>query len=159
MILFLSTTINKVDKKGRVSVPAAFRASLKNESGIVVFPALQHPALEACSLKHLDILSRALEGLHLSPEIYELVETTVFGGAHQLPIDGDGRVVLPESMIAAAQIESEAAFVGRRRTFQIWNPQTYAAFEARARETARTQKISLNRIIAEASALLKIEAA
>jgi MraZ protein len=159
MILFLSTTINKVDKKGRVSVPAAFRASLKNESDIVVFPALQHPALEACSLQHLDILSRALEALHLSPETYDLIETTIFGGAHQLPIDNDGRVILPESLISAAQIEGEAAFVGRRRTFQIWNPQSYSAFEAKSREMARTQKISLNRIIAEASALLKIEAA
>jgi MraZ protein len=159
MILFLSTTINKVDKKGRVSVPAAFRASLKNESDIVVFPALQHPALEACSLKHLNILSRALEGLHLSPETYELIETAVFGGAHQLPIDGDGRVVLPESLITAAEISGEAAFVGRRRTFQIWNPQNYATFESKARDAARAQKISLNRIIAEASALLNIEAA
>ncbi|MBI3418998.1 MAG: hypothetical protein HY053_02550 [Proteobacteria bacterium] len=159
MILFLSTTTNKVDKKGRVSVPASFRASLKNAPEIVVFRALYHPALEACSLKHLEIISNAMERLNLAPEVYELIENTLFGGAHQLPIDGDGRIVLPETLVTAAGITDEAAFIGRRRTFQIWNPQSYAAFEVKSREAARTHKISLNRIIADASAFFNEEAA
>ncbi len=154
MTLFLSTIVNKVDRKGRVSVPAPFRAALKDAGDIVVFRSLHHPALEACSLKHLEILSNALERLNLAPETYELVETTIFGGSVQLPIDGDGRVVLPAALIAAAEIGEEAAFVGRRRTFQIWNPQTHAAVENRAREAARAQNISLSKIIADASALL-----
>ncbi|HVY13461.1 MAG TPA: MraZ family transcriptional regulator [Alphaproteobacteria bacterium] len=159
MPLFLSTAINKVDKKGRVSVPAAFRAALGEAEDIVVFRALYHNALEACSLKHLEILSNSLERLNLAPEIYELIETTIFGGAHQLPIDGDGRIVLPANLITAAGIEEEAAFVGRRRTFQIWNPQTHAAFDAKSREAARAHNISLSKIIADASAFMQDEAA
>lgn len=155
MALFLSTTINKVDKKGRVSVPASFRAALGAEvaDGIVVFRSLQHDALDACSLKHLDILSASLERLNLSPEMFELIETTIFGGSVQLPIDGDGRIILPEPFMKAVGITEEAAFVGRRRTFQIWNPQTFGALENRARAAVRAQNISLSKIIADAALL------
>src|SRR5262249_52319756 len=157
MLLFLSTTINKVDKKGRVSVPASFRATLKNENAIVVFRALNHPALEACSLKHLEVLSHSLERLNLPPETYEQIETIIFGGAHQLPIDADGRIILPTSLLESAGITDEAAFIGRRRTFQIWNPKTYREFESKARAAAKANNISLSKIIADASAFLDRE--
>lgn len=155
MSLFLSTTTNKVDKKGRVSVPSAFRAALGDDvhQGIVVFRSLQVDALDACSLKHLDILSQSLERLSLTPEMYELIETTIFGGSVQCPIDADGRIILPEHFMQAVGIEDEAAFVGRRRTFQIWNPSKFKAYETRARDAVRSHNISLSKIIADASAL------
>lgn len=155
MALFLSTTVNKVDKKGRVSVPASFRAALGDQlgQGIVVFRSLHHDALDACSLKHLEILSQSLERLNLAPEMYELIETTIFGGSQQLPIDGEGRIILPPHLQESVGIEDEAAFVGRRRTFQIWNPSKFAAVEAAARENVRAQNISLSKIIADAALL------
>jgi MraZ protein len=158
MSLFLSTTINKIDKKFRVSVPAPFRTALAQDAGdqaagIVLFRSLHHPALEGCSVKHLEILSASLERLNLTPEMYELIETTIFGGSVQLPIDGDGRVILPSHFADAVGLSEEAAFVGRRRTFQIWNPAAYSAYEEQARTSARTHNISLSKIIADAAAL------
>lgn len=155
MSLFLSTTTNKVDKKGRVSVPSSFRAALGDEvhHGIVIFRSLQVDALDACSLKHLDILSQSLERLSLTPEMYELIETTIFGGSVQCAIDADGRIIIPEHFMEAVGIDDEAAFVGRRRTFQIWNPKKFKAFESKARDAVRSHNISLSKIIADASAL------
>lgn len=153
MSLFLSSYVNKVDKKGRVSVPSSFRAVITGEGSadVVLFKSLQHDALEGCSLKHLEILSASLDKLNLAPEIYELVEGTIFGGSSACPIDGDGRIILPAALASAVGIEDEAAFVGKRRTFQIWNPRAFAAYEARARDSARAHNISLSKIIAEAS--------
>ncbi len=155
MSLFLSTTTNKVDKKGRVSVPSTFRAALGDDvhHGIVIFRSLQVDALDACSLKHLDILSQSLERLSLTPEMYELIETTIFGGSVQCAIDADGRIIIPEHFMEAVGIDDEAAFVGRRRTFQIWNPKKFKAFENKARDAVRSHNISLSKIIADASAL------
>ncbi len=155
MSLFLSTSINKVDKKGRVSVPSTFRAALGDDvhHGIVIFRSLQVDALDACSLKHLDILSQSLEKLSLTPEMYELIETTIFGGSVQCAIDADGRIIIPEHFMEAVGIDDEAAFVGRRRTFQIWNPKKFKAFETKARDAVRSHNISLSKIIADASAL------
>ncbi|MDX1921520.1 MAG: hypothetical protein SFW65_00135 [Alphaproteobacteria bacterium] len=155
MSLFLSTSINKVDKKGRVSVPSTFRAALGDDvhHGIVIFRSLQVDALDACSLKHLDILSQSLERLSLTPEMYELIETTIFGGSVQCAIDADGRIIIPEHFMEAVGIDDEAAFVGRRRTFQIWNPKKFKVFENKARDAVRSHNISLSKIIADASAL------
>ncbi|QQR69748.1 MAG: division/cell wall cluster transcriptional repressor MraZ [Alphaproteobacteria bacterium] len=154
MAVFLSTYVNRVDKKGRVSVPAPFRAVLGAQAqGIVVFRSLQHEALEACSVEHLELLSDSLEKLpNLTPEMYELIETTIFGGSQFLPFDGEGRVLLPDAMAQAAGLDGEAAFVGRRKTFQIWQPQRLTTHETKSRQAALAHDVSLSKIIAEALA-------
>lgn len=156
MAVFLSSFVNKIDKKGRVSVPASFRAVLGVDApGIVVFRSLQQDALDGCSIAHLELLSQSLEKLDLPPETFELIETTIFGGSVQLPFDGEGRVSIPASLASAVGIEEEVAFVGRRKTFQLWNPAKLAAHDTATREAARAKDISLSKIIAAASSKLE----
>ena len=66
MALFLSTTINKIDKKGRVSVPASLRAALQLQdfSGVVLFRSLIHPILEGCSYDRMVQLSQHYDNLN-----------------------------------------------------------------------------------------------
>ena len=155
MAVFLSTYVNKVDRKGRVSVPAEFRKVLAGQTyqGVVVFKSLQYPALEACSAEHMEQLSDSLEALDLSNEEYEVYETTIFGGSVQLPFDGEGRIVLPPALCDFARLGEEAAFVGRRKTFQIWEPKALTAHEDGMRDKARSRDLSLSKIIARASQL------
>jgi len=154
MAVFLSSFVNNIDKKGRVSVPASFRAVLGSDApGIVVFRSLQHEALDACSIAHLEVLSESLEKLDLPPETFELIETTIFGGSVQIPFDSQGRVSLPPALASAVGITDEVAFIGRRKTFQIWNPKKLAAYDAAARSAARANDVSLSKIIAQASSL------
>jgi MraZ protein len=149
LAIFLSSFVNRIDKKGRVSVPASFRAALgADTSGIVVFRSLHHEALDGCSIAHLELLSQSLEKQDLPPDVFELIETTIFGSAVQLPFDGEGRISLPQSLIASIGISEELAFVGRRKTFQIWEPKKLAAHEEDARNKARAKDISLSKIIA-----------
>lgn len=156
MTVFLSSFVNKIDKKGRVSVPASFRAVLGAQAtGIVVFRSLQYEALDGCSIAHLELLSESLEKLDLSPETFELIETTIFGGSVQIPFDSEGRIILPASLMQIVGIEDEIAFVGRRKTFQLWNPAKLSAHDESSRSAARAQSISLSKIIAQASS--KIE--
>jgi MraZ protein len=152
MPVFLSSFVNKIDKKGRISVPAPFRAALGDGApGIVVFRSLQHEALDGCSVAHLELLSQSLEKLDLAPEMYELIETTIFGGSVQLPFDGEGRIVLPPTLADQVGIRDEVTFVGRRKTFQLWNPAKFASYEEAARGAAKAKDISLSKIIAAAS--------
>lgn len=158
MAVFLSNFVNRIDKKGRVSVPASFRAVLGPEApGIVVFRSLQYDALDGCSIAHLEILSQSLEKLDLAPDVYELIETTIFGGSVQLPFDSEGRIMLPPHLSSVVGITDEIAFVGRRKTFQLWNPEKLAAHDAAARSAARAKDISLSKIIAQASSKLEGE--
>ncbi|MCL2469465.1 MAG: hypothetical protein FWF24_04450 [Alphaproteobacteria bacterium] len=152
MAVFLSTFVNRVDKKGRVSVPASFRATLGvDATGIVVFRSLQYEALDGCSIAHLELLSRSLEKLDLTAETFELIETTIFGGSVQVPFDSEGRITLPSALAQAVGITDDVAFVGRRKTFQLWAPQKLYAHETKARDLAKAQDISLSKIIAAAS--------
>jgi MraZ protein len=152
MPVFLSSFVNKIDKKGRVSVPASFRTVLGNDApGIVVFRSLQLDALEGCSIAHLELLSQSLEKLDLTSDMYELIETTIFGGSVQVPFDSEGRIVLPPTLLQAVGIEDEVAFVGRRKTFQLWAPTKLAAHDAAARDAAKAKDISLSKIVAAAA--------
>jgi MraZ protein len=156
MPLFLSSFVNQLDKRGRVSVPASFRAALGDDAlGIIVFPSLQHEALEGCSIVHLEYLSQSLEKQDLPPDTHELIEAAIFGSSMQLPFDGEGRIVLPQHLTAAVGIEDEVAFVGRRKTFQLWNPKKFTTYETAARAAARAKGISLSKIVADAAGKLE----
>lgn len=155
MDIFLSTHINKIDAKGRVSVPASFRTALASSlsgpaTGVVVYRALHHEALEACAPAHLELLSRSMDQLNLSPETYELIETTIFGGSVHVPLDTEGRMILPDQLRDAASITDSLAFVGRRNTFQLWQPAKFTAYMEAQRKAAKAQDVSLSKIIADA---------
>lgn len=142
MALFLSTYINKIDKKGRVSVPALFRQSLTSEnfSGLVVFRSYKYNALEACTLGRMEQLSKSVDQFDQFSDTYDEVSSTIFADAHQLTFDNEGRVMLPESLRSYAKIDSKAAFVGRGASFQIWNPADFELFQKEARQKILSNK-------------------
>ncbi|MEO0361628.1 MAG: hypothetical protein AAF322_10980 [Pseudomonadota bacterium] len=136
---FSSSATNKVDAKGRVSIPAPFRKVLQGEATPILFlmPEVRgKPAIEGFGLSHFEKLAEAVAQMNpLSPE-YDALADAVAGQAHQLPLDETGRIVLPTELRALTGIEDSAYFVGRFNTFQIWRPETYEAGKTAMRETA-----------------------
>jgi len=142
LALFLSTYINKIDKKGRVSVPSLFRQSLTSEkfSGVVVFRSYKHTALEACTIDRMEQLSKSVDQFDQFSDAYDEVSSTIFADAHQLTFDNEGRIMIPEYLRSYANIESKAAFVGRGASFQIWNPENFELFQKEARQKILSNK-------------------
>jgi MraZ protein len=138
--LFLSTFVNKVDRKGRVSVPATFRAAVADQSfsGIVVFPSFRHEALDASGIKRMEEMSERLNSLDEFSEEHENL-SMLFASSQALPFDPEGRIMLPENLAAYAHITESAAFVGLGKSFQIWEPNRFADHQATLRERARRQ--------------------
>ena len=138
--LFLSTFVNKVDRKGRVSVPATFRAAVADQSfpGIVVFPSFKYRALDASGIKRMEEMSERLNTLDEFSEEHENL-AMLFAAAQALPFDTEGRIVLPGDLAEHAQIVDSAAFVGLGKSFQIWEPTRFSEHQAMLRERARTQ--------------------
>ena len=138
MALFLSTFINKIDRKGRVSVPPPFRAAVQSQSfkGIVAFRSYREATIEACAMDRMEQLSDSVDALDQFSDEQDEFASTIFADAHQLPIDGDGRIVLPAPLVAHAGITESAAFIGRGATFQIWNPEAFERHEAESRTRA-----------------------
>ncbi len=136
MGLFLSTIINKIDKKGRVSVPASFRVTLGSQGyqGVILFRSYKYPALEGCGLQYMERLSGSVDQLDLFSQTQDDFAATLFADSMQIAFDGEGRILLPESLISFVSLEDQVAFVGRGATFQIWNPEKFKAHQEKARE-------------------------
>lgn len=146
MSLFLSTYVNKLDKKGRVSIPAQFRNTLQTESfmGIILFRSYKFEAIEGCTISRMQRLSDSADQLGVFSDAQDDIASAIFADAHQIPIDSDGRITMPEGLIAHAHIQDSVAFVGRGSTFQIWSPEKFQNLQEQARRRMADQKLTLS---------------
>lgn len=145
MALFLSTFVNKVDKKGRVSIPAPFRAVLSGQefSGIVAYRSFVNDCIEACGMERIEQLSESIDMLDPYSDERDAFATAILGGSVQLSFDGEGRVMLPEHLVTSVHIKEQAVFVGKGKTFEIWQPDAYKAYEEKTRNVAKTKRANL----------------
>ncbi|MBO6947286.1 MAG: division/cell wall cluster transcriptional repressor MraZ [Rhodospirillales bacterium] len=144
MGVFTGTHTNKVDKKGRVSVPKTFRSLFDSEGfqGVYVFPSFRQSALEACAESFMERIVDSLEDLPMfSDEQDDL--SIIVESAQRLPFDGEGRIVVPEEFLGNIGVKDEITFVGRGRTFQMWAPKAYTDARKPAFERARTRGLTL----------------
>ena len=135
VFLFMDTIINKVDAKGRVSLPSDYRAIVKELSTeIVCYRSLSAPCIEGCLEDTLDKLATEIENsTDFFSETQDNLTNLIFGDAKRFPFDSTGRIVLTEKLLQHAGITDSAVFVGKGRKFQIWNPENWAKEEARIR--------------------------
>jgi len=145
MALFLSTFINKVDKKGRVSVPASFRSALAKEEyqGFVAFRSYKYGAVECCSYSRMERLSASVDDLDMFSDAQDDLTAAIFADAQQIPFDGDGRIILPTNLVEFTGITDRAAFVGRGGTFQIWHPDQFDDMQSQARQRVKEKQTTL----------------
>jgi len=144
--LFLSKYVNKVDQKGRVSVPAPFRAALTGQSfnGIVVYPSFRFEALDGRGADDMAEMVEKLDSEYNQfSDDYEAL-ATIFAGSMQLAFDGEGRVVLPKSLMDFARITDNVAFVGIGKYFQLWDPAAYDAHHNAMRAHAVSNNLTLS---------------
>ena len=136
---FVSTFTNKVDKKGRVSVPATFRAVLARDGGdrVYCYPSLDAEALDAGGDRLIGKIDELLEQLAPYSDERDQLATALYGESEVLKIDGDGRTIIPSRMREFAGITNEVVFVGLGSKFQIWEPERFEAHRAAARKRVK----------------------
>ena len=141
LIEFVGKFLNRIDKKGRVSVPALWRPKLlgKDFSGIVVQNVDDYEAIDGYSQKYLERYQEWLDSKDPLLETNEYEATLIFGSS-MLPFDQEGRVVLPEYLRKTSSLKADALFVGMGRKFRIWEPQAFKQYELKAREYMRGRK-------------------
>jgi len=144
---FVATYINRLDSKGRVSVPAAFRAVLAREGheGLYCYPALDLPAIDAGGARLQDEIGDQLTKFDTFSEEYEVLSTAFYADSRVLKIDQDGRIMLPEEFREVTGIGDAALFAGQGFKFQIWEESRFRERHKAAREHLRSLKKSLGR--------------
>ncbi len=151
MSQFLGTHTNKLDAKGRVSIPAPFRAALRPVAGagngegapLVLRPSHKYACIEGWPAAAFQRLESSLNGLSTFGEEHDALAAALYADAHPSEPDKEGRIVLPADLIALANLGDSVIFLGLGRIFQIWEPEAGQRFRAEARELARARGLTL----------------
>lgn len=129
---FSSNATNKIDAKGRVSIPANFRKVLEADAqpGLVLIPRLYgEPCIEGLSVgQHLALAAR-VERMNPGNPKARAMRHKIFGQAHHIPIEDTGRIVLTKDLRDILGSPDDVLFVGLGRSFQMWNPAVYASHQ------------------------------
>ena len=133
--MFLSTSHNKIDKKGRVSVPRNFRTYLDLEGGILIlFKSLQFKCIEGTTLKRINQYVEAIDEIDAMSKDASILRM-MMADSFEIKYDNEGRINIPEFLLSYANIDDVAVFVGIGKSFMIWSNIEYE------REYQNTQKI------------------
>ena len=140
--LFLGESLNKVDGKGRVSIPAPFRRVLDESDPtrdpgsrarvVINYGDPRKNYLTCYSKTAFAEVARQIMDLPRGSRERDVLSSYILAKSHETDIEPDGRLVLPavvRDKIGLA-MPDEALFVGAGDTFQIWKPETHAEAEA-----------------------------
>jgi MraZ protein len=138
---FLANTVNSIDKKGRVSVPASFRAVIidqakADQNVLFTMLSISAPTIEAGGPQLIDAGETRLAQMDPFSEEYEVWSFCIHGDSNQLKIDGDGRIKLGDDIRQHAAIDDKVAFVGRGHFFQMWEPERFRQYQSETRSRA-----------------------
>lgn len=139
---FLSYSLHRVDKKGRVSVPAQYRAVLlsKQVNSFVCFPSMLGPWLQCVTPMQMQSFIARQDALGAFAGAVDAYPALVFSQAVELIPDTDGRIVLTPELLAHAVIDEDIAFVGQGHYFSIWSPTLFEEEKLRLRERAMAER-------------------
>jgi MraZ protein len=138
---FVGNVTSRLDSKGRVSIPAAFRTVLARDGfdGLYCHPTLVQPAIDAGGHALIGEIDALTARFAPYSEEREQLSTALYGTSETLKVDAEGRVTLTDSLRAHAGISDAVAFVGLGHKFQIWEPGRFR--EQLAEATAKVRAL------------------
>jgi MraZ protein len=142
---FVSNVVLRLDAKGRVSIPASYRAVLARDGfdGLYCYPALDRPAIDAGGNALMAEIEALISRHPPYSDAREQLALALYGTSETLKVDGEGRVILSSHFREYAGISDNVAFVGLGHKFQIWEPGRFRAELAEATDKVRELKRQL----------------
>jgi MraZ protein len=141
---FFGSHLNRLDAKGRVSVPASFRNVLKKIAcetdgpvSMILRPSHTQACIEAWPLSRFEKLGEKLEGYDVFSDEYNALSKAIYGNAYEVESDREGRILLSDKMLKHAGLSEGVLFMGVGATFEIWEPEAGGESEIAARTAAR----------------------
>jgi MraZ protein len=130
--MFIGEYSHNLDAKGRLILPAKFRASLGERC--ITTRGLDH-CLFVFPLEEWTVLEQKLRGLPLTKKEARAFSRFFFSGATECDIDGQGRILIPPSLRDYAAINREAAVIGVSTRIEIWAGERWDEYCTGAEET------------------------
>ena len=148
MGLFLSTTVNRIDAKGRVSIPGPFRSSLADGvfAGVVLMKSPLHACLEGFAPAMMDDIAARLNQFPMFSSDQDDLAAATLAECVKLGFDTEGRIVLPADLAKHADLKDEVAFVGLGNKFQMWTPAAWDKRRAEASKAVKSKGLNLPKV-------------
>ena len=149
MTQFMGSHHNRLDAKGRVSIPASFRNRLKDASPdretaqLVLRPSHRHSCIEGWSAADFHQIGAGMGRLDVFSDAQDDLTFAFYADAAELIADKEGRIILPDILASHAGLTDAVVFVGLRDHFEIWEPNAAARRRAEAHESARARGFTL----------------
>lgn len=122
--LYVGKHQRNLDSKNRLTIPSKWRFEGDTED---VYLALPDPS--GCILvlppQQVDKLYEQIESQLLSDEDAQEFQDKFFSQAVSFGCDKQGRINLPEELLAHSGISKEAVIIGRMTSFRIWSPERW----------------------------------
>lgn len=115
--MFLGEYEHTLDSKGRIAIPARFRAQM--DRGAVISKGMG-TCLSIYTMDRWEEKSNELAAGKASDELRDF-ERRIYPSASEVELDGQGRMVIPAKLRAYARLETEVTIAGVRDHFEIWN--------------------------------------
>lgn len=135
---FVSHFTNRLDKKGRVSIPAPFRAVLAKDGfdGLYSIASPHSAAVDAGGNALLDEIQNRLETFSKLTADHDAMAMVLFGASETPKIDADGRIMISDMVRDHTGVTDEITFAGLGYKFQLWQPERFREHRAEAQKRA-----------------------
>jgi MraZ protein len=147
--MFIGSHTCKLDDKGRVPFPAAFRAAAVSGDGQVRLVVQREPAVKYLTIMTKTVCEREIEFLEKSLDPYDdeqqLLIDSLFQNMDSLDVDAAGRILLPKRFIEKAGISKDVIFVGEGSKIKLWDKATYDSGVMSDEEAAALRRKYLRR--------------
>ncbi|WP_102107573.1 division/cell wall cluster transcriptional repressor MraZ [Oceaniglobus roseus] len=138
--VFIGEHDNKIDTKGRMSVPADFRRVLeegdpkwepgKNASMAIVHGTEARNYLEVFTMTSFERVHKKISKLPPASKQRRALEILYAAKTVTATLDETGRIVLPARLRDKLNLQGAVKIVGSGQTFKIWEPAVYEAENA-----------------------------
>lgn len=147
--MFYSKFINRLDGKGRVSMPATWRHEVAKggEKTILLRPDLNGQMLEGMEHSRVRKIAESLDNESQYPTDTPLrtdLAKIAISQFQPLDFDINGRILLPEELIAHASLKDKVLFAGVGMTLQLWQPSRYSDWMTRTLKEGKEQNIDIH---------------
>ena len=151
MDFFVSQFVNRVDKKGRISLPSLFRNVLpiNTNNEIILYKSLKHNSIEGCSSNRISEIAQRINKLDIFSDDQDDFSTSIFSEIIPTNLDKEGRFLIPEKLKIHSKISNEATFVGQGYYFQIWEPKAAIERQKKSRTRLLKEKKTLTSILSK----------
>jgi MraZ protein len=124
--MFLGEYLHNIDSKGRLTLPAKFRAELAK--GVVVTRGFDG-CLVVYPVDEWEKLTQKIDVLPQTQKDARMLARHVFSGASDCVPDKQGRVLIPTYLREFASVDGETMIIGLHSRLEIWNPERWQSIK------------------------------